>query len=215
MERLLRSTYLRSSHYTRENETGARALNEEALVLARQLTDDWLVSVITNNLGDLLMEEGEFRRAVALFEESLAIGEARGDLDRRARALVNLGYAAHGLGDGARAHELYRRALTAAEEIGLVEAQLWALLGVATYAAEAGDAIPAARLLGRVTQLESDLRSAEDDQGKDFKRRTLTALRLALAPERLAGELAAGAALSLEDAIDLALGRSGVQTPQT
>jgi len=66
-------------------------------------------------------------------------------------------------------------------------------------------------LLGRVKQLESDLRSAEDDQGEEFKRRTLAALHLALAPERLAAELAAGAALSLEDAIDLALGRSGVQ----
>jgi tetratricopeptide (TPR) repeat protein len=193
----------------------ARALNEEALVLARQLTDDWLVSVVTNNLGDLLMEEGEFERAAELFEESLAIGEARGDLDRRARALVNLGYAAHRLGDGARAHDLYGRALTAAEEIGLVEAQLWALLGIATYEAEGGEAVAAARLLGRVQKLESDLRTAEDDQGEEFKRRTLAALRLALAPERLAAELAAGAGLSLEEAIDLALGRSAVQTPQT
>jgi predicted ATPase len=193
----------------------ARTLNEEALVLARQLTDDWLVSVVTNNLGDLLMEEGEFERAAELFEESLAIGEARGDLDRRARALVNLGYAAHGLGDGLRAHELYGRALGAAEEIGLIEAQLWALLGVAVYEAESGDAVAAAHLLGRVEELESDLRVANDDQGEEFKRRTLTALRLALTPERLAAELAAGAALSLEEAIDLALGRSGVQTPGT
>ena len=191
----------------------ARVLNEEALVLARQLNDEWLVSVITNNLGDLLMEEGEFERAAELFEESLAIGEARGDLDRRARALVNLGYAAHHLGDGARAHELYRGALTAAEEIGLVEAQLWALLGIAAYEAEAGDVVAAARLLGRVKQLESDLRSAANDEGEEFKRRTLAALRLALPPERLAAELAAGAALSLEEAIDLALGRNAVQGP--
>jgi predicted ATPase/Tfp pilus assembly protein PilF len=192
----------------------ARTLNEEALVLARQLNDDWLVSVITNNLGDLLMGEGEFERAAELFEESLAIGEARGDLDRRARALVNLGYAAHRLGDGERAHELCRRALTAAEEIGLVEVQLWALLGIAAYEAEGGDAIAAARLLGRVKQLESDLRSAEDDEGEEFKRRTLAALQLALPPDRLAAELAAGAALPPENAIDLALGRNGLQTPQ-
>jgi tetratricopeptide (TPR) repeat protein len=192
----------------------ARTLNEEALVLARQLNDDWLVSVITNNLGDLLMEEGEFEHAAELFEESLAIGEARGDLDRRARALVNLGYAAHRLGDGERAHELCRRALTAAEEIGLVEVQLWALLGIAAYEAEGGDAIAAARLLGRVKQLESDLRSAEDDEGEEFKRRTFAALQLALPPDRLAAELAAGAALPPENAIDLALGRNGLQTPQ-
>jgi hypothetical protein len=34
-----------------------------------------------------------------------------------------------------------------------------------------------------------------------------------LGPERLASELAAGAALSLEDAIDLALGRSDSAAP--
>jgi non-specific serine/threonine protein kinase len=186
----------------------ARALNEEALPLARRLDDDWLVSVVTNNLGDLLMEEGEFERAAELFEESLAIGEARGDLDRRARALVNLGYAAYRLGDGARAHDLLGRALTAAEEIGLVEGQLWALIGIAAYEGEAGDAVVAARLLGRIKKLESDLGSAEDDQGEEFERRTLATLRVTLGPERLAAELAAGAGLSLEEAIDLALGRS-------
>jgi hypothetical protein len=42
---------------------------------------------------------GDFERAAELFEESLAIGEARGDLDRRARALNNLGWATQGLGD--------------------------------------------------------------------------------------------------------------------
>jgi len=191
----------------------ARTLNEDALVLARQLTDDWLVRS-SRTTWCLLMEEGEFERAAELFEESLAIGEARGDLDRRARALVNLGYAAHCLGDGARAHELYRRALTAAEEIGLVEAQLWALLGVATYEAEGGQAVRG-RAPARPRQavgVGSPQRRGRP--GRGVQRRTLAALHLALAPERLAAELAAGAALSLEDAIDLALGRSGVQTPQ-
>ena len=79
---------------------------------------------------------------------------ARGDLDRRARALTNLGFAVRELGDLARAHGLYRRGLAAAEEIGLVEIELYALLGVASYEAEAGDPIAAARLLGRMKEVE-------------------------------------------------------------
>ena len=185
----------------------ARALHEESLVHARRQDDGWLLSVATNNLGSMYMEEGDFERAAELFEESLAIGEARGDLDRRARALTNLGYAAHGLGEGARAHELLRRGLAAAEEIGLVESQLWALFGIASYEAEAGDALAAARLLGRAKELQSDLRAGRDDLAEEVERRTLARLHDALGRERLASELAAGAALSLEDAIDLALGR--------
>jgi hypothetical protein len=65
------------------------------------------------------------------------------------------------------------------------------------------------------TDIEGSTRLLRDEQDEEFKRRTLTSLRLALTPERLAAELAAGAALSLDEAIDLALGRSGVQTPET
>ena len=123
-------------------------------MFARGVDDGWLLSVATNNFGRLHLEDGDYERAAELFEESLAIGEARGDLDRRARALTNLGFAVRELGDLARAHELYRRGLAAAEEIGLVEIELYALLGVASYEAEAGDPIAAARLLGRMKEVE-------------------------------------------------------------
>jgi predicted ATPase len=185
----------------------ARVLYEESVVLARSVDDGWFLSVATNNLGDLHMREGDYERAAELFEESLAIGEARGDLDRRARQLTNLGFAIRELGDLARAHELLRRGLTAAHEIGLVEIEIHALLGIATYEAEAGDTGAAARLLGRKRELESRLNAASDEYEDELEERTLARLREALGPERLALELATGAALSHQEAIDLALGR--------
>ena len=57
-------------------------------------------------------------------------------------------------------------------------------------------------------ELESRLGAATDDMDDVLERQTLARLEAAFGPERLASELAAGAALSLEDAIDLALGRS-------
>jgi predicted ATPase/class 3 adenylate cyclase/Tfp pilus assembly protein PilF len=191
----------------------AVALLEESVALGRGGGDPWLFSIALNNLGDLLAGEGDYERAAELFEESLAIGEARGDLDRRARALNNLGWATHGLGDLARACNLYRRGLEAATEIGLVEAQLHALFGIAALEAEDGDARTGARLLGRMKELESRLGAANDDAMDALERQTLARLEAALGPERLASELAAGAALSLEDAIDLALGRSDSAIP--
>ncbi len=194
--------------------TGRVALFEESLALGRRGGDQWLLSIALNNLGDLFVSEGDYERAVELFEESLAIGEARGDLDRRARALNNLGWATHGLGDLARARDYYRRGLEAATEIGLVEIA-------------APRAVRHRRVGSRGRRRRHGRSSARPSEGAGIRvsvppatmrldaleRQTLATLEAALGPERLASELAAGAALSLEDAIDLALGRSDSATP--
>jgi predicted ATPase/Tfp pilus assembly protein PilF len=192
----------------RGNRDRALALLEESLMLGRRGGDPWLHSVALNNLGNLLMSEGDYQRGVELFEESLAIGEARGDLDRRARAFSNLGLATRGLGDLPRARDLYRRGLDAATEIGLVEAQLWSLFGIAALEAEAGDAVTGARLLGHAKEWAARLSAATEEQDDVLERGALTRLEATLGPEPLASELFAGAAMSLDDAIDLALGRS-------
>src|SRR5262249_47233105 len=141
-----------------------------------------------------------------LFEESLAIGEAQGDLDRRARALTNLGLAAAGLGDVARAHALFRQGLAAAAELGVVEVELHALLGVASCEA---DAAAAARLPGWMKDRQASLGGkAGAGDNATLEEQTLARLRDTLGPERLASELAAGAALSRAEALDLALGRA-------
>ena len=186
---------------------------EESLEIGRRGGEWWLYSIALNNLGDLLMGEGDYERAVTYFEESLAIGEAHGDLDRRARALNNLGEATHGQGDLARARDFYCRGLEAATEIGLADCQLWALFGIAGLEAKDGDALVGARLLGRTKELASRLGVASEHDGLALEWQTLPRLEAALGPERLGSELAAGAALSLEDAIDLALGRNDSAAP--
>ena len=130
---------------------------------------------------------------------------ARGDLDRRARALVNLSLAAQALGDVARAHELFRLGLAAGQEIGLVESELNALLGIAVCEAGNGHAVTAARLLGY--QKASGSRLGMPAHNDAVEERTLAILHDALGANRLEEELAAGAALSDDDAIGLALAR--------
>jgi predicted ATPase/Tfp pilus assembly protein PilF len=197
----------------RDDRERALTLLEESLTIVRRGGEPWLLSIALNNLGNLLMRQGDYERAAGLFEESLAIGEARGDVDRRARALNNLGWVTHALGELQRARDFYRRGLEAATEIGLAEGQLWGLFGIAALESEAGDARAGARLLGRVHELASRLGVGSEYEDDAIERQTLARLEAALGPERLAFELAAGAALSLEDAIDLALGRSDSATP--
>ena len=96
-----------------------------------------------------------------------------------------------------------------AEEIGLVETELNAVLGLVSYEAEAGDALTAARLLGWVNERRSHLGAPTDADDIAVE----DSLRDRLGPERLASELAAGAALAREEAIDLALERSDSATP--
>ena len=95
--------------------------------------------------------------------------------------------------------------MAAAEEIGLVGPDLGAMSGIASFEAEAGDAIAAARLWGWIDAQASRLGATEDDELE----LELESLRDALGPERLTSELATGAAMSREEAIDLALGRGG------
>jgi hypothetical protein len=86
-----------------------------------------------------------------------------------------------------------------------------ALFGLAAIEVETGDTRTGARLFGHTTELASRLGAAYEELD-DVERQTFARLEAALGPELLASELAAGAALSLEDAIDLALGRTDSST---
>jgi tetratricopeptide (TPR) repeat protein len=188
----------------------ALRLHEESLELARTVDDAWLVSVATNNLGIVHSSLGDHARAAELYEESLAIGEARGDLERRARQLHNLADARASLGDGEGALELYRRGLIAAVEVGAVGNLVEALSGIAYCVARAGDPVVAARLFGRSDALWSSLGPTWHNEEEE---ETLAILEAALGPDCLEAELAAGAAMSQEDAIRLALGPDPAASP--
>jgi predicted ATPase/class 3 adenylate cyclase len=179
----------------------ARVIYEEALVLARSVDDGWLLSAALNNLGGIYVREGSYEKARELFAESLAIGEARGDVDRRARELSALGLVAQKLGDLTGSRDYYRQSLTVAAELGLVQTELGAIWGLASYEADSGDAVIGARLLGWVIERHTDLGGSEWRDELDVE----TSLRDRLGPERLTSELAAGAQLERDDAIALAL----------
>jgi Homeodomain-like domain len=141
---------------------------------------------------------------VADWDESLLVGDRDKDPRWRARIYNDLGYVIHDEGEPARAREYYRIALEAATEICLVGAQLDALLGIAATETEVGDPAVGARLFGRMKELASVVGAAGEEQNGRLMQQTLERLETALGSERLAAELAAGAALPLGEAIDLA-----------
>jgi predicted ATPase/Tfp pilus assembly protein PilF len=190
----------------------ALALLEKSVEIGRGGGDSWLLAIALNNLGDLFMRKGDFARALPFFEESLAVGESRGDLDRRARAFNNLGQATVGLGDRTSGGDYYRRGLRTATDIGLVDVQLWSLLGIALLEAEAGEATVGARLLGRTMVLAQRLGAVEEHDVLRLERETMSMLEAALGRETLESELSVGSSMSLDDAIALALGSGSSAT---
>jgi tetratricopeptide (TPR) repeat protein len=178
----------------------AAELFEQALPLAYEADDQWLVSVILNNLGDTALNEGDFKLAVSFFERSLVVGEARGDQDRRARALTNLGAAMLALDDRERARQFFREGLTAATEVGLREILLYGLLGLACSSTDT-DPMLSAQLLGSVDAATEALEANINDFESRMHAEAIDTLRISLGEQTWAATYAEGRTLTLEDAV--------------
>jgi predicted ATPase len=91
---------------------------EAALALYRALGDDGAAGRVLSNLGLVLKDRRELRRAEALFEEALDISARRGDRRAEASACGNLGILAQEQGDYERARALHERSLAIKREVG-------------------------------------------------------------------------------------------------
>ena len=99
----------------------ARTLDEESLVIRRQLGDQKGIAASLNNLGLVACDRGDFSSARAFYEESLAIKRALGDRSGIANSLNNLGNVAYDQEDFAFARTLYEESLAIARELGDTE----------------------------------------------------------------------------------------------
>ena len=112
----------------------ALAVGEEAVRLARQTGDDYVLAVALNNLGathDLL---GDTERVAAYLEESLELRRRLGDMSGIALSLYNLADGALRKGDAGRAAALYSEAAEVANAIGDKRHLCFAYGGLASVA---------------------------------------------------------------------------------
>ena len=189
----------------RDDPDQAVALYEESARLAREQGDTGIVTIAVNNLGAIASYRGDYERALELFEEVLAINPEGHDRHFLALALLNIGTTKWMLGDLEHGREALRDGLAAAREIGQVDLVIQGLaaLGVA-YARQ--DPARAVRLLGRADALREETAFRDDDE---FERRIRdeaeAGLRARLGEDAYAAAYADGRALTLEDALALAL----------
>ncbi len=177
----------------------ANVVYQEVLAKSRELGLD--VGVPLSCLGDVARKQGRFSDAEAMYEEALASFESVGDDAFLAYACLGLAavHVDQGRFDMARAP--LRRSLSLAVSLRAPVVISW-VLDVAALAAT--DAKSAARLLGKSDEVREETGEPRQPVDVSYEQAVAAAVD-ALGEERFDAEYGVGRALSLDDAVALAL----------
>jgi predicted ATPase len=182
----------------------ARARLTEYLAQARRLADRKLIGGALTNLGLVLTVAGELDEAASLHRQALELGEELENPRLLSAALQNLGIVSLVRGDHAEAMLFHQRSLTLAADVGEPRAIAECVEGLATVEAAAGRPERAARLLGVADQLRAEVGSPvlSGDAGRVAA--AAVQAEAALGAAGYAAARAAGAAMTLAEAIEFA-----------
>lgn len=117
----------------------ARIYHEEALVEARAINENWLISFALNNLGEVARTQGQFNLARKYYEESEALLRATGDRGDVARFVHNLGYIAQHEEEFELAEAQFRKSLAMFRRLGNRRGIAECLAGLAGLKAQQGE----------------------------------------------------------------------------
>lgn len=135
----------------------AGRLLDESLPIMRELQGTGGgVAVALNLLGRIVLWQGDAVRAIALFEEALAITSQRHSREGQAWALLNLGLAHLAQQNLSAAAEAFQADLAINQELGRKGGMMAALEGLAAVAAAEGDRTSAQQLLAQAAQLRTE-----------------------------------------------------------
>jgi non-specific serine/threonine protein kinase len=178
---------------------------EESLALRRELEDQAGIARSLKHLGLALLDQGNYPRAERAFAESLELEQALGDQSSIAESLNYLGRVAMRCGDPAGAQALYAQSLRICKSLEEDASIANGLTRLAEVALAHGDAPRAVRLLAAATAAQETggvPGITADRAGADA---TLALARTRFDPTAFTTAWAAGHAMSLEEAIDMAL----------
>ncbi|HZO89052.1 MAG TPA: tetratricopeptide repeat protein, partial [Chthonomonadaceae bacterium] len=191
------------------DDAAARALQEESLAMYRQLGNEWGAALCLDCLGSIAWRRGDNTAARAFAEESLTLFRKLDNRDGVAGALQTLGWLHCSRGDYATARRCLGESLRLEQALGNKTGLAEALEGFANLALAEGRARTAARLLGAAEAQREAIGAplAPGEQARQEQDRA--ALCRALGEEALAAAWKEGRALTIEQAIALALEEDG------
>ena len=189
----------------------ARSLLEESAAISREIGSDFRLAAALTNLGQLESDAGNFDRATQVLQEALAIDREQGDmlgvaLDQQSLAGVHLR-----AGRAREARDLLSGMADYVVSSGDPELLATTLEMSAANAAQLGEALRAARLTGAVEAVRQKTGIPTKQRDEVVLERFLAPARAALAAEQWDGELAAGRALTQQQAAALLVSPSPSQ----
>jgi tetratricopeptide (TPR) repeat protein len=183
----------------------ARALFEESLAIFREVGSTDLIAWSLGNLGLAARDQGDCGTARALFEESLAIFRELGNKRAISASMNRLGMVAHDQGDYGAARALLTESLAISWEVGHRGGLVRDLEGLAAVAVAQAQFERAARLFGGLDGLREAIGQPRAPVARSDYERSVTAARARLGEETFAAAWEEGRAMSLQEAVALAL----------
>jgi adenylate cyclase len=184
----------------------ARSLNEQSLAIRESLGDRWAIGVSLNNLGNLALSQGHFAEARTWLEQALVIWRQVGDRWAIANTLTGLGDVAGDEKDLLTSHAYYTESLGINRELDdrLALAYLFEALGCLSAAQDEPER--AMQLVGMAATLRETIGAPLPPAEASRLQDRLAPARAALGEEALRTAENTGRALSLDEAIELAVG---------
>jgi tetratricopeptide (TPR) repeat protein len=187
------------------NHEQAMSLLQEGLQCYRELGEKSATANTLVNLGEVARHLGDLAGAMARYEESLVLFRELGDMRWIAVSIHNLGLVAADRGDFARALALQRESLALFQELGDKQALPESLEKLADVFVAQQYPERAARLLGTAEALRVATHVPVPPVDQTDYERAVTAAHSQLDEATFAAAWAEGRAMTLEQAIDLAL----------
>jgi len=189
------------THHHLDDFDTARALLEESAAISRELGSHMRLAAALTNLGQLESDAGNFDRATEVLQEALAIDRKQGDMLGVAVDQQSLAGVSIRAGRAREARDLL------ADMAGYVassrdpELLATTLEMCAANAAQLGESLRAARLTGAAEAVRQKI--GIPIKQEEMLEQYLASARAAIAPEDWDAELAAGRALSQQQAASL------------
>jgi predicted ATPase/DNA-binding SARP family transcriptional activator len=188
--------------------TSAQVYHKESLIIRREIGDRNGTAFSLGNLGFVASYQGDYASARAYHEESLGIQREIGDRRGIAYSLGGLGIVAFCQGDYASARAYHEESLIIRREIGDRWGMAYSLEAFAEMVGSTGKAEQAAVLWGAAEALREKIGAPLPSDERQTNERSVAAAREALGDEAFTTAWATGRAMTLEEAIALALKES-------
>jgi predicted ATPase/class 3 adenylate cyclase len=186
----------------------ARSLYEEGLAMRRQEGEKWMLAISLISFGEVVHSQGDYQRAADLYAEGLALSRDLRRSHHISWSLKNLGYIAIHDSDADRAAAALRESLALEQTLGNRQEVALRLIGLAGVGVITGRPTVAARLLAAVTRLFAELDVSMESVDSREHERFVAAARAALGEPAFTAAWEAGWAMTLDDAIALAMEQS-------